>query len=115
MPEGDYASCILQCGKLCVKASDSISSTERWETIKKKALLWSGLDKFGDVYATVDWDNGPAGQYVHDSCRLTLCNSKKLEQAKRRHAQNEFHEAQSQCTSNSDACSPAEVPAAKRL
>jgi len=34
--EGNYASCILQCGKLCVKASDSISSIERWETIKKR-------------------------------------------------------------------------------
>ena len=77
-------SCILQCGKLCDKASESISSIERWETIKQKAyLLWSGLDKFGNVYATVDWDNGPAAQCVHDSCRLTLCNSKKLEQAKK--------------------------------
>jgi len=70
--EGDYTSCILPCGKLCVKASDSISSTERWETIKKKALLWSGLDKFGDVYTTVDWDNGPAGQYVLDSWQADL-------------------------------------------
>jgi len=108
-------SCILQCGKLCDKASESISSIERWETIKQKALLWSGLDKFGNVYATVDWDNGPAGQCVHDSCRLTLCNSKKLEQAKKRHTQERLDEAQSQCSSISNVCSPNEVPAAKRL
>ena len=83
--------------------------------IKQKALLWSGLDKFGNVYATVDWDNGPAGQCVHDSCRLTLCNSKKLEQAKKRHTQERLDEAQSQCSSISNVCSPNEVPAAKRL
>jgi len=45
---------ILQCGKLCDKNNDSISSIERWETIKQKALLWSDLDKFGNVYATID-------------------------------------------------------------
>jgi len=59
--EGNSTSCILQCGKLCDKAIDSISSIGRWETIKQKALLWSDLDKFGNVYATVEWDNGPAG------------------------------------------------------
>jgi len=55
--EGNHTS----CGKLCNKASDSISSIERWGTIKKMALMWSGLDKFGNIYATVDWDDGPAG------------------------------------------------------
>ena len=73
--------CILQRGGLCDEATDSITSTERWENLKKKTLLWSGLDKFGDVPATVDWDKGPIGQCVHDACRLTLCNTKKLEQA----------------------------------
>jgi len=90
-------------------------SIERWETIKQKALLWSDLDKFGNVFATVDWGNGPAGQCIHDSCRLTLCNSKKLEQAKKRHMQKRFDETQSQHSSISNVCSPAEVPAAKRL
>jgi len=60
---GNSTSCILQCGKrLCDKANDLISSIERWETKKQKALLWIDLDKFGNVYATVDWDNGPAGK-----------------------------------------------------
>jgi len=88
--EGNSTSCIIQCGKLCDKANDSISLIERWETIKQKALLWSDLDKFGNVYATVDWDNGPAGQCVHDLSRLTLCNSNKLEQAKKRHTQKDL-------------------------
>ena len=59
--EGNSTSCILQCGKLCDKAIDSISLIERWETIKQKALLRSDHDTFGNVYVTVDWDNGPAG------------------------------------------------------
>jgi len=107
------ASCILQYGKLCDKANDSISSIEKWETIEQKALLWSDLDKFGNVYATVDWDNGPAGQCVYDSCRLTLCNSKELEQAKKRHTQKNFDKTQSQCSSISIVCSSAEVLATK--
>ena len=77
-------SCVLQCGRRCNEATDSISSIERWENIKEKALLWSGLDKFGNVYATVNWEKGPVGQYAHNTCRLTLWNSKKLEQAKER-------------------------------
>ena len=55
--------CVLQCGELCNEATDTIISVESWENLKEKAQLWSGLDKFGDIYATVDWDNGPGGQY----------------------------------------------------
>ncbi len=73
--------CVLHCGGLCDEATDSITSTERWENLKKKTQLWSGLDTFGDVHATVDWDKGPVGQCAHDACRLTLCNMKKFEKA----------------------------------
>ena len=67
--------CILQCGSLCNEATESIKSSQRWENIKEKALLWSGLDKSGHVYSTtVDWDKGPVGQCVHEKCRLTLIN-----------------------------------------
>ncbi len=114
MEEINQTSCILQCGELFDEATDSISSIERWDNIKKKSLLWSGLDKFGNVHATVDWDRCPAGQGVHDSCRLTLCNSKKLEQAKERQKKQEFR-CQSQSSSMSDVCPPAAAPAAKRL
>ena len=37
-----------------------------------------GLDRFGEVYASVDWDKGPSGQCVHKTCELTLWNAKKL-------------------------------------
>ena len=57
--------CILQCGGLCNETTDAIACVESWDNIKKKALLWRGLDKFGDVYATVDWDNGPSGQWMY--------------------------------------------------
>jgi len=70
--EGNSTSCILRCGKLCDEANDSISS---WETIKQKALLWSDL---GNVYAIVDWDNGPAGQCVLGSPCVIPRNLSKL-------------------------------------
>jgi hypothetical protein len=76
--------CILQCGGLCDEATDSITSIERWENLKQKALLWNGLDKFGDVYKTIDWDKGPAGQCVHSACQLTISSAKKLELANNR-------------------------------
>jgi len=38
-----------------------------------------------------------------------------LEQAKKKHTQKRFDETQSQFSSISNVCSPAEVPAAKRL
>ena len=110
--------CVLQCGELCDEATDSISSIERWENIKEKALLWSGLDKFGKVYATVDWHKGPTGLCVHSTCALTLWNAKKLEQAKKRQKKEEANQCQSQSLSTSvpaAALSPTATPPAKRL
>ncbi len=72
--------CVLKFVGLSDVAADAIY-TERWDSLEKKALLWSGLDKFGDVHATVDWGKGPIGQRVHDTCRLNLSSAKKLEQA----------------------------------
>ena len=80
---------------------------------QEKVLLWSGLDKFGDVHVTVDWDKGPIGQCVYNARRLNLCNMKKLEQANKRQKTRDVDECLSQSSSMSDACSQA--PAAKRL
>ena len=101
--------------KLCEEAKDSLTSIGRWEKLTKKAQLWSDLNKFGDVHATVDWDIGPVGQCVHDAYRLTLRNTKKLEQANKRPTNREVDECQSQFSSISDACSPAAAPAVERL
>ena len=107
-------SCILCC-EPCDEATDCISSIERWENIKNKALLWKGLDKFGTVHEAVDWYKGPTGQYAHDSCRLTLCNARKLEQAKKRPQKRVLDECQSQSSPIADVSSPAIAPPAKRL
>lgn len=107
--------CILQCGELCDESTETITSIDRWKNLKEKAFLWSGLDKFGDVHATVDWDKGPMGQCVHDSCRLTLWNTRKLDQAKKRQKKREVNECQSQSMDMSDGCSSQVAPASKRL
>ena len=60
------STCIL-CGNVCNEATDSISSIERWENIKRKSQLWIGLDKFGNIHSSVDWEHGPAGHCVHES------------------------------------------------
>jgi len=103
---------LLQCGKLCDKANDSISSIE---TIIQKALLWRDLDKFGNVYATVDWDNGPVGNvsmiHVCSPCVIPRNWSKLRKDTHKK----DLTKLKSQCSSISNVCSPAEVPAAKRL
>ena len=100
-------SCVLQCGGLCNAASDAFTSDKHWENLKKNALLWSGLDKFGEIYKTVDWENGPSGKYIHDSCRLTICNCKKLEQAKTRQEKRELDECQSDSSSMLEVSPPS--------
>ena len=40
-----------------------------------------GLDKFGDVWDTTNWEDGQQGRFMHNSCYVTLCSSKKHEQA----------------------------------
>ena len=46
--------CILQCGELC-DSTDTIS-IERWSKLKEKTKEWRGLDKFGCVYETTQWE-----------------------------------------------------------
>ncbi len=106
--------CMLQCGEPCNPATDTIGSIERWESIRQKALLWKGLDKFGSVHECVDWVKGPVGHFMHDSCRLTFSNTKKLEQAQKRQKKHEVDECQSQ-SSSIEVSSQDEAPAAKRL
>ncbi|KAI4796901.1 hypothetical protein KUCAC02_026681, partial [Chaenocephalus aceratus] len=56
-----------KCGRVCSKATDAITSIEKWDTLKNNTELWSGLDKFGDVHTSIDWDTGPVGHCVHDT------------------------------------------------
>jgi len=38
------------------------------------------LEKFGNVYDEVNWENGPSGLYMHDTCRITLSSKRSLRQ-----------------------------------
>ena len=49
-------------GRACSKATNSITSMGR--SLKYETL--------GDIHATVDWYKCPVGQYLHDTCMLTL-------------------------------------------
>ena len=75
------------------------------------------MDKFGNIHSSVDWEHGPAGHCVHESCRMTLCNATKLEQAKKRQKKRELEQSRShdKASSVSGHCSQAVAPAAKRL
>jgi hypothetical protein len=83
-------SCLLQCKKPC-NASNAIDnlSKEAWEKLKHKAPNWKGLDRFGDVYDTVDWHLGPSGKHIHPNCRLDISSSDKLNRAKSRQQKRE--------------------------
>ena len=87
----------------------------RGGSIRQKSLLWKGLDKFGSVHECVDWVKGPVGHFIHDSCILTLSNTKKLEQAQKRQKKREVDECLSQSSSVAEISSQDKAPAAKRL
>ena len=70
------------CGQSCL-TTDKIT-VGKWQKIKEKCRDWSGLDKFGDVFNTTQWEIGPENQHAHSSCYITLCSSVKLEQARYR-------------------------------
>ena len=97
--------CVLQCGKPCNEATESITSLISWETIRNKALLWSGLDTFGDVYTSVDWDKGPSGHAVHKNCITIISTARRLKQAKNRQKKREVEENQNQSSSRSESSS----------
>ena len=80
---------MLQCGEPC---NPAIGSFGRWESIRQKALLWKGLDKFGSVHECVYWELG----FMHDSCRFSFSNTKKLEQAQKGQKKREEDQCQSQ-------------------
>ena len=54
---------------------------DKWSKIQTNAKEWKGLDKFGAVWDTTNWEDGQQGRFMHNSCYITLCSSKKREQA----------------------------------
>ena len=70
---------------VCIKPCDEIRSftQEQWDNFKLTALMWKDLDKFGDVYERINWENGPQN-ICHRNCVSYMQTSRKFEQAKNR-------------------------------
>ena len=100
--------------RTCDEAADAISK-ESWVSFEKKVLLWSGLDKLGDVQATVDWGKSPIGQCVHDTCRLNFIKCEETGTGHRKTEKRDVNACQAQSSSVSRVPSPTAPPAAKRL
>ena len=86
--------CFLQCGELCTENDMSNITNEKWENMKSKSKDWRGLDKFGNLYESADWESGPAGKCIHKNCQLILRSKEKLEKAKKRKERADQHIAQ---------------------
>ena len=82
MEEEEINICIL-CKETCVEREKFIQK-EDWDKLRDKELEWKGLDKYGDVCETVDWETDPAGKLWHKACKREICGERKLEQAKTR-------------------------------
>ena len=59
------------------------------EQLKAAALEWKGLDKYGNVLESVNWDNGPSESFFHTLCKTEFASKNKLEQSKARKAEAE--------------------------
>ena len=76
---------MLLCGKQCSE-NDVISnlSSDKWKNIKTKSQQWKGLDKFGSVYESYNWDSKPKQICMHTNCYTVLCGTKHRKQAEKR-------------------------------
>lgn len=79
--------CVLQCGLNC-NLSDVIS-TDKWEKLKLKTEDWKGLDKFGTIFESTSWEQGPHGFYIHTNCYITVSSKRSLQQSKNRNKEKE--------------------------
>ena len=55
-----------------------------WNTLKKTALQWRGLDKYGDVPDRMKWDDGPDGLAFHKIGKMEISSQRKLQQSIKR-------------------------------
>lgn len=107
--------CVLKCGNAC-NPSDNITQG-KWDSLQSKSKAWRGLDRFGDVYDTTSWGNGPAGYYMHKSCYITISSSVQLKKSQQRiQKESELAQCLTQA-STIDKCDdvPEEPPPPKRL
>ena len=73
---------LLLCGSPCT-TDDNLNNitAEKWESIQEKAPGWKGIDRFGKVHETVDWQKGPKGHHMHSAYYTSLSSKRMLSQA----------------------------------
>ena len=104
--------CMMNCGNAC-HASNCITEN-KWKTIQDKCNKWIGLDRYGDIYETTAWQNGPQGYYICNNCYITLSSSRMLEQAEKRKENEERVVAENEGNVKDDDI-PLQPPSPKRL
>lgn len=92
--------CIL-CQQPCT-ADDGMDNTsvKKWECLKSKSFQWNKFDKFQHAYATVEWDKGPKGLYMHSKCYTQISSNRHIQQAQKRKRKTE-QEQESQASTSS--------------
>lgn len=105
--------CVL-CDDEC-ETSDELKNRTSWANLKLHAEKWSGLDRYGDVYDRVSWENGPEGCFAHKRCKTYITIERTLLQAKKRQelAARTNHESAAHISTSSDA-EPSNRPGAGR-
>lgn len=88
----------IACGENC-SLKETIGK-EKWDALRTKSEKWDGLDKYGDLCKSTDWDAGPANKYIHISCYTSISSPRTLKQAVNRKEKQQ--KAQKQCSSASN-------------
>ena len=68
--EEDVTDPFIFCKKEC-NEDKSDYPTDSWNKLKAVELEWKGLDKYGNVFESVNWDNGPSGSFFISYARLS--------------------------------------------
>lgn len=88
----------IACDENC-SFKDTIGK-EKWDALRTKSEKWDGLDKYGELCKSTDWDAGPANKYIHISCYTSISSARTHKQAVNRKEKQK--EAQKQCSSASN-------------
>ena len=79
MNEQNVKSCILRC-QPCNELEKAVKVVD-WENLKVKVSKWKGLDKYSNVYDSVDGEEGSSWLVWHKPCKIEICRERKLQQA----------------------------------
>ena len=53
--------------------------TEKWKQMETKIKEWKGMEKFGNVSESTDWENGVEGLHVYKWCCIRLSSKRSLQ------------------------------------